>query len=134
MGILIPWCANCFDSGVLSHTPGNFLAEKTVKTSLKHDASTGVLPMLTCDGLPLAIWLGGAATLTKENLSLRGDGSKLVNCWGPLQGGTETYLKWPSVLTLRSWSTNQMPILSLLSVSRKALAARLPMRLRVNIP
>lgn len=81
MGILIPWCANCFDSGVLSHTPGNFLAEKTVKTSLKHDARTGVLPMLTCDGLPLAIWLGGAATLTKENLSLRGDESKPVNFW-----------------------------------------------------
>lgn len=78
----MPWCANCFDSGVLSHTPGNFLAEKTVKTSLKHDASTGVLPVLTCDGLPLAIWLGGAATLTKENLSLREDVSKPVNCPG----------------------------------------------------
>ena len=43
-------------------------------------------------------------------------------------------LKQPSVRTLRSCRMNQMPILSWVSWRRKALAARLPMRLRVNMP
>lgn len=46
----------------------------------------------------------------------------------------ETYRKFPSVLTLRSCSTNQIPILSFGSASLNALAERLPIRLRVNIP
>src|SRR3569833_4240341 len=45
-----------------------------------------------------------------------------------------TYRKFPSVRTLRSWRMNQMPILSWGAVRRKALAARLPMRFRVNMP
>lgn len=65
----MPWWANCLDSGVLSQTPGNFLAEKTVKGSLKHDARTGDLPVLTLAVLPLVLEVG--ATLTNENLSLR---------------------------------------------------------------
>ncbi len=57
------------DSGVLSQTPGNFFAEKTVKTSLKHEASTGDLPVLTTGPSPLPF--GGGPTLTNENLSLK---------------------------------------------------------------
>lgn len=44
------------------------------------------------------------------------------------------YRKFPSVLMLMSCSTNQIPILSWGSASLEALAARLPIRLRVNMP
>lgn len=49
-------------------------------------------------------------------------------------GDWRTYRKFPSVLMLMSCSTNQMPILSWGSASLEALAARLPIRLRVNMP
>ena len=45
-----------------------------------------------------------------------------------------TYRKVPSVRTLRSCRMNQTPILFSGSVRRNALALRLPIRLRVNIP
>ena len=64
----MPWWANCFDSGVLSQTPGNFLAEKTVNDSLKQDARIGALPVFTLAVLPATLGIG--ATLTNENLSL----------------------------------------------------------------
>lgn len=70
----------------------------------------GALPVFTLEpfcGIPPR-----AATLTKENLKRNG----------------------PSVRTLRSCKTNQMPIRSSVSASRKALAAKLPMRFRVNMP
>jgi hypothetical protein len=58
---------------VLSTTPGNFLAEKTVKTSLKHDARIGAFPVLTIDiwlaGFPFGVF-DGAPTLTKEKRRL----------------------------------------------------------------
>lgn len=53
---------------MLSQTPGNFLAEKTVNDSLKHDASTGDLPVLTLGPGPPPLGVG--ATLTNENRSL----------------------------------------------------------------
>jgi hypothetical protein len=46
----------------------------------------------------------------------------------------EVYRKFPSVLMLMSCSTNQMPILSCGSASLEALAARLPIMLRVIMP
>lgn len=45
-----------------------------------------------------------------------------------------TYLKEPSVLTLKSCMTNQIPILSFVSCSLKALPAQFPIRFLVNIP
>jgi hypothetical protein len=73
MGIFIPWLAKHLLRGVLSHTPGNFLAEYTWNASLKQEARIGALPVLTTelefDDPPLAD-LEGAATLTKENRSL----------------------------------------------------------------
>jgi hypothetical protein len=65
-------------------------------------------------GLLLLLVVGeaGTPTLTKEKRSL----------------------KVPSVLTLKSCSTNQIPILSCGSVSRNALALRLPIKFLVNIP
>lgn len=56
-------------SDVLSHTPGNFLAEYTVNAALKQDAKIGALPLITvdcCPGMEL-----GFPTLMKENLSLQ---------------------------------------------------------------
>jgi hypothetical protein len=50
------------------------------------------------------------------------------------EGEGDKYRKVPSVRTERSCKTNQIPILSSGSVSLKALAARLPIRFRVNIP
>lgn len=46
IGILIPWVAKHLLRGVLSITPGNFLAENTWKTSLKQDARTGAEAVL----------------------------------------------------------------------------------------
>lgn len=71
MGILIPWAAKHFDKVVLSQTPGNFLAEKTVKTSEKHEARTGARSLLT--PMPEE-GRAGWATLTKEKRRL------LVSC------------------------------------------------------
>ena len=48
--------------------------------------------------------------------------------------GKSAYRKFPSVRTDKSCSTNQIPILSSGSVSLNALAARLPIKFRVNIP
>lgn len=49
MGILMPCVAKHLLSGVLSTTPGNFFAEKTVNISLKQEASMGALPVLTIE-------------------------------------------------------------------------------------
>jgi hypothetical protein len=70
----MPWLAKHLLSGVLSQTPGNFLAENTEKTSLKQDASTGAFPWLTME-LALAACcpfeaMFGSPTLTNENRSL----------------------------------------------------------------
>lgn len=46
----------------------------------------------------------------------------------------ETDRKFPSVLTLKSCNTNQMPIRSSGSVSLNAEAAKLPIKFRVYIP
>ena len=46
MGILMPCVAKHLLRLVDSMTPGNFLAEKTWKTSLKQEASTGAEPVL----------------------------------------------------------------------------------------
>lgn len=51
-----------------------------------------------------------------------------------MDGLETTYRNGPSVRTLRSCKTNQMPMRSSVSASRKALAAKLPMRFRVNMP
>lgn len=80
---------------------------------------------------PLPAW-PGAPTFTNEKRSLE------IACQAACkhiesERGT-IYLKHPSVRTLRSWRMNQIPILSWGSCRRKALAAKLPMRLRVNIP
>jgi hypothetical protein len=65
--------------GVLSTTPGNFLAEYTVKTSEKQAARTGALPVLmlaVCrpfvplGGAGIEVGVVGAPTLTKENRKL----------------------------------------------------------------
>jgi hypothetical protein len=69
----MPCVAKHLLSGVLSTTPGNFLAEYTVNTSLQHDARMGALPVLTMEiwfaGLPLGV-LEGAPTLQKEKRRL----------------------------------------------------------------
>jgi len=87
-----------------------------VNTSEKQAARTGALPVLTAvmaPDVPLEV-VGEAdtPTLTNEKRSR----------------------KFPSVRTDKSCSTNQIPILSSGSVSLNALAARLPIRFRVNIP
>ena len=100
----MPCVAKHLLSWVLSTTPGNFLAEKTVKGSLKQEASTGARPVL----MPCVMVPGGAdedpvvcdadvvaPTFTNENRSRNS----------------------PSVRTERSWSTNQMPMKSFWSVS-----------------
>jgi len=119
MGILIPCVAKHLDNAVLSTTPGNLLAEYTVKGSEKQAARTGAEPVLTRDELFFPVPgapLGGG-----------GDGTPTLTNW-------KRSRNWPSVRTERSWSTNQIPILSDGSVNLKALAARAPMRFRVNIP
>jgi hypothetical protein len=73
MGILIPCVAKHLLSGVLSQTPGNFLAEKTWKTSLKADARTGALPVFIVGVAVSEPLAGGAPTLTKEKRSLDAD-------------------------------------------------------------
>lgn len=55
MGILIPCLANALLRGVLSTTPGNFLAEKTWNSLLKPEASIGAELVLT-----LPVCRGGA--------------------------------------------------------------------------
>jgi hypothetical protein len=63
--------ANVLLNAVLSHTPGNFLAEKTLKTSLKQHARIGALFLLIL-GAPVSRGVpSGGPTLTKENLKLR---------------------------------------------------------------
>lgn len=130
----MPCVAKHLLSPVLSQTPGNFLAENTWKTSLKHEARTGAFPVLTIEFALACCPLGavdGGPTLTKEKRNLR---DRLVPPASSCQYSLVAYLKRPSVLTLRSWRMNQIPILSDGSVRRKALAARLPMRFRVNMP
>lgn len=51
IGIFIPCVAKHLLSGVLSITPGNFLALKTWKMSLKAVARTGAEPVCRVDGL-----------------------------------------------------------------------------------
>lgn len=74
IGILIPCVAKHLLNGVLSTTPGNFFALYTVKTSEKHAAKTGALPVLRMEfwfeGFPLGV-VDGGPTLTKERRSLR---------------------------------------------------------------
>lgn len=86
-----------------------------MKTSVKQAAKTGALPVLRIefwlDGFPFGV-VDGGPTLTKDKRSL----------------------KLPSVRTLKSCKTNQMPILSPGSVRRNALAAKLPIRFLVNMP
>lgn len=86
-----------------------------MKTSEKQAAKTGALPVLRIEfwfeGFPLGVTDGGP-TLTNERRSL----------------------KQPSVRTLKSCKTNQIPILSPGSVRRNALAAKLPIRFLVNMP
>ncbi len=104
-----------------------------MKTSEKQAARTGALPVLTPvmatepEGPLLVVGEADTPTLTNEKRSL-----------GRLDGeggeGKGTYRKVPSVRTERSCSTNQIPIRSSGSVSLNALAARLPIRFRVNIP
>jgi hypothetical protein len=48
--------------------------------------------------------------------------------------GKGKYRKFPSVRTLRSCRTNQIPLLSSGSVRRKALADKLPIKFLVNMP
>jgi len=123
---------------VLSTTPGKRFAEYTVKTSEKQAASTGALPVLTAViGMALLPELGfaedgepGTPTLTKEKRSL----IDLLVGWVGERRREETYLNVPPVRTDRSCRTNQMPILSSGSVNLNALAARLPIKFRVNIP
>jgi len=96
IGILTPCSANLRLSGVLSHTPGNFLAENTWKGSLKWVASTGdtVLPLgpslRTCKS-------------RKENRNL-GRQSQYVGQASVriCRRNACAYLKMPSVRTLRS--------------------------------
>lgn len=66
MGCLLPCRAKHLLRPVLSTTPGNFLAEKTVKTSEKHEARTGAFPVLTRHG-ELAFFCGGEGTPTLTN-------------------------------------------------------------------
>jgi hypothetical protein len=69
--------ANVLLNAVLSHTPGNFLAEKTLKTSLKQHARIGALFLLIL-GAPVSRGVpSGGPTLTKENLKLRSHTSVL---------------------------------------------------------
>lgn len=78
IGILIPCVAKHLLNSVLSTTPGNLLAEYTVKTSLKHAAKTGALLVLTVVigiaplGLAFAEVLDvvGTPTFTNEKWSL----------------------------------------------------------------
>lgn len=52
MGIFIPCAAKHLLNGVLSQTPGNFFAEYTWKTWLKHEARMGTLPLfIAVEGL-----------------------------------------------------------------------------------
>lgn len=53
MGILMPCPAKHLLRGVLSMTPGNFFALYTWKASLKHEASTGALPVFKLLPLPM---------------------------------------------------------------------------------
>lgn len=65
----MPCVAKHLLSGVLSMTPGNFLALKTWKMLLKHEAKTGADPVFRVwwpPGVPEA----GLPTLTKFILSL----------------------------------------------------------------
>ena len=117
MGILIPWLANDLLRSVLSITPGNFFALKTLNGLLKIEANTGAVVLVTvCEIWPLTLVgvpeVFGWPTLTKFNLSRN----------------------QPSVRTLRSWRTNQMPKFSFRSFNLNALALRLPMRFRVKAP
>lgn len=67
----VPCVAKHLLNGVLSTTPGNFLAENTLKTSEKHEARTGALPVLTeHDELVLICDGEGAPTLTNEKRRL----------------------------------------------------------------
>lgn len=75
IGILMPCVAKHLLNPVLSTTPGKRLALYTVKTSLKHAASTGALPVLTpvMATLPALVLLVGEAetpTFTNEKRSL----------------------------------------------------------------
>lgn len=68
----MPCVANVLLRGVLSQTPGNFFAENTLNTSLKQQARTGALLLLTFARAPSRGELSGGPTLTKENLKLKG--------------------------------------------------------------
>lgn len=81
MGILIPCVAKHLLRGVLSQTPGNFLAEKTWNTSLKTDASIGALPWFTLEP-SVEGWSGGLATLTNEKRNLHNTISQKVDSLG----------------------------------------------------
>jgi hypothetical protein len=48
----MPCPAKHFDRSVDSMTPGNFLAEYTWNGSVKLEARTGILPLLTGSALP----------------------------------------------------------------------------------
>lgn len=66
----MPCVAKHLDKGVLSTTPGNRLAEKTVKGSEKQAAKIGALPVLTVDDAFGPSMVFGMPTLTKEKRSL----------------------------------------------------------------
>lgn len=138
MGILIPCVAKHLLRSVLSQTPGNFFAEYTWKTSLKTEARIGDLPLLTGRS---PFWPGGGLMSQNENRSLDRINKSTSRNHGvcDLQAihhsrGHKTHRKEPSVRTLRSCMTNQIPILSLVSCNLKALPAQLPIRFLVNIP
>jgi hypothetical protein len=66
----MPCVAKVLLRGVLSQTPGNFLAENTLNLSLKQDARMGALPLTITDGPLSREPVPGVPTLTKENRSL----------------------------------------------------------------
>lgn len=111
-------------------TPGNFLAEKTWNGSEKTEANTGAVPWLMT-GAPFVDSVDGVPTLTKLifRLILLAIALDTVSCFPKVP-----YRKVPSVRTLRSCRINHTPILLSGSVNRKALALRLPIKFRVNIP
>src|SRR5665213_1338606 len=114
MAILIPCCAKYLLSGVLSMTPGNLFALQTWNGWLNTEASTGAeAPELSSGDSPSPpLGMSVLCRFTKVNLRRN----------------------QPSVRTLRSCSTNQMPSCFWRSFSLKALALKLPIRLRVYIP
>lgn len=112
----MPWFAKALLKGVLSTTPGNFFALYTRNGLLKVEARQGAVSVgsvgLRADGPPA----GSAICFSTADVMLK---KFIFN------------LNQPSVLTLKSCNTNQIPDLSFSSFSLNALAHKLPIRFRV---